>query len=369
MKITAVEAIRLEFPGVSTHSDAQRRLGGRSALAIRIHTDKAVTGHAYLHFASAPAAAPALKALIDGQLAGVLVGRDPFLPRRLRDEMAQEIEYIGIQGLAHFALTALDTALWDVMARSLGVPGWRLLGACRDKLPAYAMVGWYYEADVNGLEHFQRGIEQALNDGFTAIKIKVGRDDVEDDLRRITAARALVGPRGILMVDVNQVLDRNEALRRGLAYQGAGAYWFEEPLRPHDKAGLAALCRNLEIPVATGENEYGKHPVRELLEQGACDILQPDARRTGGPSEWMEIAGLAAAHHTPIASHGGDVLTQHMLMATPTAIWCETGGKPKGPGNLVEASHIEGGYVYAPEAPGFGMELRAETLEKYGVKG
>jgi len=107
--------------------------------------------------------------------------------------------------------------------------------------------------------------------------------------------------------------------------------------------------------------------IAELIAAGGCDILQPDARRTGGPSEWMEIAGLAAANHVPIASHGGDGVTAHLLMATPTAIWCETGGVPKGPGAFRDRARIEGGYVYAPEGVGFGTELREEFVERFGV--
>ncbi len=129
------------------------------------------------------------------------------------------------------------------MARDLGVPGWRLLGACRDRIPAYAMVGWYYDQD-DALDRFKRAIEEAVADGMTAVKIKVGRGSLEEDLRRIQAAREILGPEGILMVDANQVLDRNEALRRGRAYEALGVYWFEEPLRPHDTAGYRCSASN-----------------------------------------------------------------------------------------------------------------------------
>ena len=253
------------------------------------------------------------------------------------------------------------------MARALRVPGWQLLGACRDRIPAYAMVGWYYDHDPD-LDTYRRAIATAMGDGMAGVKIKVGRGTLEEDLHRIEVARSLVGQGGVLMVDANQVLDRVEALRRGRAYEEAGVYWFEEPLRPHDKEGYADLCAALDVPVAAGENEYTKYHVAELLQARGCDILQPDARRTGGPSEWMEIAGLAAALHVPIASHGGDGVATHLLMATPSAIWCETGGKPTGPGNFTDRPRIDGGYIHAPEAPGFGMEVRPEIIERHGVK-
>jgi L-alanine-DL-glutamate epimerase-like enolase superfamily enzyme len=369
VKITEVQTIVLRFPEAQkANSDAQHRFYRRAGVAIRLRTDVGVTGHGYAYFGVSAPSADAVKAVVDQQLTPVLLGQDPFLPRRLRDQMWHELEYTGIEGIAHFALTAVDTALWDIMARALQVPGWHLLGACRDKIPAYAMVGWYYDDD-DTLERYKAAITTAMEDGMGGVKIKVGRSTLEEDVQRIEVAQRIVGKGNVLMVDANQVLNRVEALRRGLVYQELGVYWFEEPLRPHDKAGYGALCRDLELPVATGENEYTKYHVQELITAGGCDILQPDARRTGGPSEWMEIAGLAAAHHVPIASHGGDGVATHLLMATPSAIWCETGGVPKGPGQFTDHARIADGHVYAPEAVGFGMELREEILERYGVKG
>ena len=368
MKITEVQTILLRFPEGPSFADAQHHFGQRAGVVIRLHTDAGVTGYSYVGLGVTAHAAEAMQVLVQRQLAPVLIGQDPFFPRRLRDRMWHEVEYVGVEGLAHFVLTGLDTALWDIIARALNAPGWQLLGACRDRIPAYAMVGWYYDGD-EGLDHYRRAIATAMEDGMAGVKIKVARGTLDEDVRRIEAARAIVGNSGILMVDANQVLDRIEALRRGRVYEGLGVYWFEEPMRPHDKEGYAALCQSLEIPIATGENEYTKYHVQELLAVHGCDILQPDARRTGGPSEWMEIAGLAAAQHVPIASHGGDGVAAHLLMATPTAIWCETGGIPKGPGMFTDQARIEGGTVYAPESPGFGMQVREEVIERLGVKG
>ena len=369
MKITDLSTILLRMPGAA-HADAQHHFGERAALAIRLETDAGITGHGYVGLGVGPGVAYALQALVERQLAQYVVGSDPFLPRAIRDRLWHEIEYVGVEGISHFALTAIDAAIWDVMARALGVPGWQLLGACRERIPAYAMVGWYYDSDdADGtLDAYRRAIAGAMADGMAGVKIKVARGTLDEDVARIEAARAIIGAGTPLMVDANQVLSRNEALRRGRVYEELGCTWFEEPLRPHDKPGYGWLADCLDIPIATGENEYGKYHVAELIAAGGCDILQPDARRTGGPSEWMEIAGLAAAQHVSVASHGGDGPATHLLMATPTAIWCETGGKPKGPGMYTDQAAIEGGYVWAPEAPGFGMQLRDEVIQRHGVR-
>lgn len=368
MKITRIETILLKNAPGRIFADAQHPFGtGTEELYVRVHTDEGVTGHANIGFGVGLHGARAVREIIARQCEPLLLGQDPFQPRACRERLAAELEYAGIEGLAHFAMTGLDTALWDIMARALGVPGWRLLGACRDRLPTYAMVGWYYpEDDELRLDGLRAAIEAALADGYRGVKIKVGRGSLDEDVRRIELAQALVGD-GPVMVDANQVLTRHEALRRGLVYEELGVEWFEEPLRPHDKPGYAWLCDQLALPVATGENEYGKYHVYELLAAGGCDILQPDRRRTAGPSEWLEIAGLAAAMHVPVASHGGDLATVHLLMATPTAIWCETGGVPKGPGATVERPRIENGWIYAPEAPGFGLELREESIARRAV--
>ncbi|MEN6479803.1 MAG: mandelate racemase/muconate lactonizing enzyme family protein [Anaerolineales bacterium] len=369
MQITDIETILLRNPMGATYADAQHTFGtGTEELYVRIHTDEGITGHATVGFGVGLHGARAVREIIARQCVPLLIGQDPFQPRACRERLAAELEYAGIEGLAHFAMTGLDTALWDIMARALGVPGWKLFGACRDRLPTYAMVGWYYpEDDGTHLDGLQKAIEGALADGYRGVKIKVGRGPLEEDVRRIELVRSLIGD-GPLMVDANQVLSRNEALRRGRVYEQLGVTWFEEPLRPHDKAGYAWLCEQLDLPVAAGENEYGKYHVCELLTARGCDILQPDRRRTAGPSEWLEIAGLAAAMHVPIASHGGDLATVHLLMATPTAEWCETGGVPKGPGATVEQPRIEDGWVYAPEAPGLGLELRAEVIAQRAVR-
>ncbi|MBC7316438.1 MAG: mandelate racemase/muconate lactonizing enzyme family protein, partial [Chloroflexi bacterium] len=191
MKITNVETLILRYPQAAPgegRADAQHRFSGGAGVAIRLQSDVGITGHGYVGLGVAAPAAEAIQALIEGLFAPVILGEDPFYPRRLRDRLWHEVEYVGVEGIAHFALTALDATFWDMMARALRVPGWRLLGACRDRIPAYAMVGWYYDDD-EALDKFKRAIEVALADGMAGIKIKVGRGPLEEDVRRIEVAR------------------------------------------------------------------------------------------------------------------------------------------------------------------------------------
>ena len=127
------------------------------------------------------------------------------------------------------------------------------------------------------------------------------------------------------MVDANQAFNLNEAIRRGRVYQQMGCYWYEEPMPPYDHVAYAELARELDIPIATGENEYTKYAYADLIARHGVDIVQPDNRRAGGVSEWMEIAAIAAGFGLDVASHGGGATNVHMLLAMPNAIYLESG--------------------------------------------
>jgi L-alanine-DL-glutamate epimerase-like enolase superfamily enzyme len=179
---------------------------------------------------------------------------------------------------------------------------------------------------------------------------------MQDDERRIRAAFEIVG-KGRVMVDANQVFSRNEALRRGRLYQTLGCFWYEEPLPPHDMEGFALLAQELDIRIATGENLATKYAFADLINRRAADVVQPDNRRAGGVTEWMEIAALADAHGLELASHGGGNTNLNMLLAMPNAIYMETSGVHK---------MIDGEYP-APEAPGMSSEVSEAEIQRYKV--
>jgi L-alanine-DL-glutamate epimerase-like enolase superfamily enzyme len=295
----------------------------------------------------------------------VLLGKDPAFPKKLREELWQAVEYHGVQGVASFALAAADIALWDILGKAAGWPVYKMLGAFRDRVPAYAMCGWYYENDSD-LAQYRRAIESHLEEGFPAVKIKVGRYDLDDDIRRIKLALELVGKNGRVMVDSNQVFNRNEALRRGRVYQQMGCFWFEEPLVPYDHEGYAELARELDMRIATGENEYTKYAFLDLLSRKGVDVVQPDNRRAGGVTEWMEIAAIAAGFGVELASHGGGPTNVHMVCAMPNAIYLESGSL-KGDSSSVEKLRMVDGQILVSEAPGMGSELRRDYIQKYKV--
>ncbi|MCX6621996.1 MAG: mandelate racemase/muconate lactonizing enzyme family protein, partial [Acidobacteria bacterium] len=218
-----------------------------------------------------------------------------------------------------------------------------------------------------GLAQYRRAIESALEEGFRAVKIKVGRGTLDDDIRRIRIALDLCGRQRRVMVDANQVFNRNEALRRGRVYQEMGCYWYQEPLPPHDRDGYAELAHSLDIRIATGENEYTKYGFLELLKRGAADVVQPDNRRAGGLTEWMEIGAVADAFGVELASHGGGPTNLHMLLAMPNAVYMETGSLKGGSSSQVESLRMVDGAALAPTTPGMGSELNPDWIRRYKV--
>jgi len=229
----------------------------------------------------------------------------------------------------------------------------------------YSMCGWYYEDDSD-LSQFKKSVSAAIEEGFEAVKIKVGRGSLEDDVSRIHAAQAIAGKGRRVMVDANQKFNLNEAIRRGRVYEQLGCFWFEEPLAPQDHAAFAELARELDIRIATGENEYTRYAYVDLISRHGVDVVQPDNRRSGGVSEWMEIAAIADGFGLELASHGGGPTDLHMLLAMPNAIYMEMGGL-KGESATLEKLRPAGSAVLAPEMPGIGSELRPDYVQKFRV--
>lgn len=366
LTLTGMETEVLRFPPGKPYSDAIHTFGPeRGGVVLRLQTNAGITGWAYSSFGAIGGGPRVVQSILENELKPVLMGKDPSFPKRLRREIWNAVEYHGVQGVAQFAIAAVDIALWDILGKAAGLPVYKMLGAYGDRVPAYNMCGWYYENDGD-LGQLRRSVTAALEEGFEAVKMKVGRNSLDDDVARIRAVQEICGKTRRVMVDANQALNRNEALRRGRVYQEMNCFWYEEPLPPQERDGYAELAHELDIRIATGENEYTKYGFLELLKRGAADVVQPDNRRAGGVTEWMEIAAIADGFGADVASHGGGPTNMHMLLAMPNAIYIETGSL-RGDSSNVERLRMEKGAIVAPESPGMGSEMRREYTDKYRV--
>ena len=323
MKITDISVEVVSEQKAHAVRDAIQLLDRNGQTRVRIDTDEGVSGVSTTYFGRVASSPAVLAKIITEQLAPAIIGEDPALIRGIRQRLQTLTDYQGTAGLSSYGISAIDLALWDLLGKSLDVPVWKLLGAQRTTIPTYAMVGWL-ELDVAGLETVSA---KAMEQGFRGVKMKVGGGPLSEDIQRIKAVRAVIGPDAPLMVDANQAFGYDEALRRGRAYEGLGCRWFEEPLPAADTESHVRLAGKLDIPIATGENRYGQAAFRDLIARGGVGVVQPDLRRAGGLTDCLEIGLMAAGFGVPYASHGGGAHI-HVLAALPNTIYVESGLLP-----------------------------------------
>lgn len=345
MKIVRIETdLRIDPPPARPITDAWRANRHPGHVSLRIHTDANIIGRGGGGFASIRGAHRTFQVLLEEEVAPLLVGRDPLQVRVVHEELKKALEEQAVHGLTQYALSAVDVALWDILGQATHQPVHRLLGQAKDRIPAYAMVGWLHYS----VDEVKAACAQALEQGFRAVKIKVGAPKFEEDIARIEAARTAVGPGIPIMGDANQSLTVYEALRRGKVFEELGLFWFEEPLLAHNYDHYAELTHGLAMPVAAGENLYGKEEFKELIIRRGIDIVQGDLARLGGVSECIATGQTASTFGLPYCTHGGGLVNLNILCALPNSLYLETG-----PLNDEWREHFVDGCVLAPEGPGF----------------
>ncbi len=357
IRISGIETDLLRLPAAAYTGDAIHDFGAASGgVVLRVMTDAGITGWGYSNLQAIEGAPRVIQTILEHEIKPVLIGKDPAFPKRIRADLWRALEYQGVQGVTQFAMSVVDIAIWDILGKAAGLPVYKMLGAVRDRMPAYAMCGWYRENDKDHSQ-YKRTINETLEIGYRAFKVKVGKYSLDDDAERIEVGRKTAGKDVRILVDANQAYNRIEAMRRGRVYQELGCFWYEEPLPPWDHEGYAELTQGLDMRIATGENEYNKHAFMDLLLKKGADVVQPDNRRAGGPTEWMEIGAIADGFGVELASHGGGPVNMNILCAIPNAIYMESGGKQK----MVD------GAVLAPEEPGMSSEVTKEFISAHKI--
>ncbi len=364
MKISSVETIILQKKVDAPVADSLHVYDVGGQLVTRVCTDDGIVGEAHTYFGRIESGMATVKLIIDTVLVPLLIGRDPNFVRELRKEMYVATEYYGTVGVANFAIAAVDNALWDIRGKAAGLPVAHLIGARRKSIPAYAMVGWYYQG---GMKEFIGQCTAAAEEGFRAVKLKVGRDPLKDDLARISAIRSELGEDFRIMVDANCIFDEAEALRRGRAYEKLGVFWFEEPIQPCERDAYARLCAQLDIAIASGENYYTRHQFYDVIKAGCADVIQPDNRRAGGVTEWLDIGAVCDVAGIRLASHGGGPGNVNVLCALESAIYIECGSLKAEEQFYKTPLAMKDGELLIPSVPGMGCEINPEYIAKYRV--
>ncbi|WP_268236706.1 L-talarate/galactarate dehydratase [Rhodococcoides trifolii] len=254
------------------------------------------------------------------EIAPVLIGEDPNDIGKIWTKLVWAGASVGRSGVATQAIAAIDIALWDLKAKRANLPLAKLIGASRDSVQTYNTSGGFLHTPIGEV------IENAaasLANGIGGIKLKVGQPDWRKDIARVTAVREFLGDDVPLMVDANQQWDRPTAQRMGRIFEQFNLVWIEEPLDAYDAEGHAQLARSLDTSIATGEMlaSVGEH--LRLIEAGSVDILQPDAPRIGGITQFLKLAGLAEHHNLQLAPHFAMEIHLHLAAVYPLQTWVE----------------------------------------------
>ncbi|WP_159714120.1 mandelate racemase/muconate lactonizing enzyme family protein [Geminicoccus flavidas] len=292
------------------------------------------------------------------EIAELVAGEDADRIEFLWNRLWWDLHYGGRGGPTVLALSAFDMALWDLKAKRAGQPLWKLLGGNDPKVPCYAGgIDLYLP-----LDDLLKQTEGNLAKGFRAIKMKVGRKLLSEDVERIAAMRRHLGDGFPLMVDANMKWTADEAIRAARAFQPYDLTWLEEPISPDDVAGHARVVREGGLPIAAGENLRTLWEFRHLIASGGVTFPEPDVTNCGGITSFMKIAHLAEAFNLPVTSHGAHDVTVHLLAAAPNRSFLEAHGFGL-ERFIARPLQIEDGFAIAPDDPGHGIEFDWQGLE------
>ena len=361
MKIVSVDSTVLAVP---TPKPIALEFREHRLIVAHVHTDEGLTGVGY-SLAFGGGGAEAVQVYLETRLAPLLVGEDPRLVERLWEKMYRADRGIRRLGVAAYALSALDIALWDLVGKAAGQPLYRLWGAVTNRVAAYGSGGWPAYRTEDLVEEARRYADA----GLRYYKLKVHHPDPRENRRRVEAVRRAVGDDVRLMVDVNQKLDVLGNFRLAAALEDLDLVWYEEPVLADDIAACAEVARAIRIPVATGENHYTRFEFRELCERRAARYLMPDVCRANGFSETLKIGHLAAAHQLLVSPHVVHELSVHVAGALSNGFLVEyMDWMPPDLFLDIPRPDPADGLIAIPDRPGHGMALAPGAERKYHLR-
>ena len=340
----------------STHGD----LTHFELILVQIEDTEGSKGVGYTY--TVGSGGQAARVLLEHYLKPLLLGQDPSLIQKLWERMWWGLHYGGRGGTVSLAISAVDIALWDLASCKVSMPLWKFLGGYDPIVPCYAG-----GIDLQFTE--EQLLKQAdgfLEQGFRAIKMKIGRKHLSEDLKRVKAMRRHLGSDFPLMADANMGWSVDQAIRACRALAEFELVWIEEPCIPDDVAGHARIVREGRQPIATGENLHSLYEFQQMITAGGVTFPEPDVSNCGGITVFMKIAHLAESFNLPVTSHGVHDLTVHLLAALPNRSYLEIHGF--GLDRYIrEPVQLCDGNAIAPDRPGHGVEFNLEKLAELSV--
>lgn len=328
-------------------------------LLVDLTTSGGIVGRSYL-FSIAKQNLKPIAALLEAM--GEMLKGDALAPFAIERKLRARYTLLGVHNIVLFAMSAIDLCAWDALGQALGQPVARLLGGEPRPVMAYNSNG----LGILDTKKLIREAEELVAEGFSAVKLRLGRPEAKADLDALRAVQKAIGPGVTLMVDFNQALSVAEAIRRGrMIDEQGGVLWIEEPIRADDFAGCARVARELATPIQIGENFMGPEQMAQAIAAGACDYVMPDAQRIGGVTGWMRAAALAQGAGLEMSSHLFPEASCQLLAVTPTRHWLEY--VDWADAVLAEPVQIRDGQVLGSARPGLGMTWNEKAVKKYAA--
>ena len=363
MKITAAESFVLKVPVGNAIADSMQFVTHLEFAGLTIATDAGISGTGYTM--TVGHGGRVIQVALDSLFIDDLLGKDPRNVREIWQQLYfGKSHWIGRAGATTMAQAAIDIALWDINAKAAELPLWQLLGGAREAdIPIYNTHAGWLNYSIDQL------MDEALSlvdQGYTALKMKVGRADSREDRGRVAAVRKAIGDGVLLMVDANQKWDLMQACHAARLLEDFDLSWLEEPLHPDDIRSHQILNEATAIPIALGEHVYTTHAFRDYVEARAVDLIQVDVCRIGGITPWLEVAAMANAFNIRVNPHCGDLMQvhQHMVKVIPNhwlleviPLW------ERGP--FKNQIRVKDGKCLTPTEPGASTDFTREAMAEF----
>ncbi|WDR00685.1 mandelate racemase/muconate lactonizing enzyme family protein [Devosia sp. J2-20] len=360
-KIVRVELLMVDLKPKVKRVDAIQSFVSQETPMVRITDADGVVGTGYSY--TIGTGGPSVMALLERTLGPAIIGRDGYDIEAIWRDLLFLTHATTVGALTAIAMAAIDTALWDLKCRKLGLPLHKLAGGAQASIPLYTTEGGWLHIEQPAL------VQDALRakaDGFGGCKLKIGRP-IHEDVARIAAVREAVGPGFEIFTDANQAFAVDEAIRRARAYEPLDIGWLEEPLPADDISGHVRLSEQTSLPIAVGESLYSVSHFREYLQRHAASIIQVDVGRIGGITPWLKVAHMAEAFNISVCPHFLMELHVSLCAAVPNARWVEY--IPQLDSLTTTGMTIEQGRAIPSDAPGLGIAWNFEAIDRLAVEG